>query len=1522
MTALLRRWRNLRKPASPWNTDELIRAELFSIERLEEHAASLALAQQIALRPIGHRSLGARLRENESILLAAYRGMAATVAQGRVITPAAEWLLDNYHLVEDQIREIRQDLPPSFYRLLPKLASGPLRGYPRVFGLAWAFIAHTDSRFDPEALRRFVRAYQRSQPLTIGELWAVAITLRIVLVENLRRAAAQIVSNRDARQEADAIADRLLGVNGLTGEPDVLQHKEPPDGEFLPAFVVQLAQRLRDQDPQVTPALQWLEQHFSGKGQDAEQIARDELQRQGASNVTVRNIIASMRLLSDLDWPGFFEDVSLVDEQLRNGSDFAAMDFASRNLYRSAIEDLARGSTRPELEIARAAIQAAHNSDAGREADPGFHLLGPGRTKFAALIGYRRSWWTWPRHWSVVNGVRRYIAAILLLAAIVLGSILLGLDAHGISRRPLLWLAVLGFIPALDVAVALVNRTVAQGLGATILPGLALRAGVPDSLRTLVAVPMLLSTHEAIERQIERLEVHHLASADGELYFALLSDWLDAPLEHLPGDDELLQVAAAGIARLNSLYEAGPAGKRFLLLHRRRVWSAGQRLWMGWERKRGKLHELNRLLRGADDTTFIDAAGQPVAVPDDVRYVITLDADTRLPRGAARRLVGKMAHPLNRPLFDASSGQVLDGYAVLQPRVAPSLPTGLEGSRFQQVFSSASGIDPYAAAVSDVYQDLFGEGSYAGKGIYDIDAFEAALTGRVEDGSLLSHDLFEGIFARAGLASDIQVVEEFPARYDVAAARQHRWVRGDWQLLPWILGRADAGAESSGRGRARISLIGRWKMLDNLRRSLTAPASVAALIGGWFLPTNAALLWTGFIVVTIALPAWLPALAAIIPHRAGITARSHFHALRQDLRMAATQTAFLLIFLAHLAWSMSDAIARTLFRLLVSRRNLLQWVTAAQSSLGSRLNIGGAYWRMGGTAAIAGAAGFAVAAVKPDNLWLAIPVIALWAASPALAVWISRAPRVAGGVPLSETEARTLRRIARRTWRYFENFVTAEDNMLPPDNFQEDPRPVIAHRTSPTNIGLYLLASVSARDFGWAGTVETVERIEATLATLQRMQLLRGHFYNWYDTRDLRPLEPRYVSTVDSGNLAAHLIVLANACREWADPSTTAVAVLTGAGDAVDLALEALLAIPADQRTQHVGRVQLEAALVSLRAAFGNQLSTAAAAATATMVDMTRALAGELTAESGLDLLYWAEAAQRSIASAQRDAGLSAAQANALAVRLMAIDATSRAMAVAMKFDFLIDPERRLLSIGYRPADDTLDPSCYDLLASEARLASFVAIAKNDAPAQHWFRLGRAVTPVGNGAALISWSGSMFEYLMPSLVLRAPAGSLLDQTNRLIVRRQISYGAELGVPWGISESAYNARDIELTYQYSNFGVPGLGLKRGLSENTVVAPYATALAAMVDPAMAVVNFQRLETAGARGRYRILRGARLHALACARGQQARHRAGLHGASPGHDDCRDCQRSARRAHARSLSCRTHGEGHRAAAAGAHAA
>jgi cyclic beta-1,2-glucan synthetase len=1445
-------------PDSPWVSLRPIREELFSAERLEEHARSLAVAQTVTPKPTKGRPLSGRLADNGTVLLQAYRTISRSISEGRAITPAAEWLADNYYLVEREIHEIRTALPPGYYRQLPKLLDGPFMGYPRVFGIAWAFVAHTDSHFDTELLCGFVRAYQAVQPLTIGELWAVAITLRIVLVENLRRLAELIMHSSNARQDANALADRLLGAGGHAVEPaSIVLAKR--DGTALPeAFAVQLVHRLRDQDPRITPALTWLDQHLAAQGSTADAVVHNEHQRQGSGVVTVRNIITSMRMISDVDWPELFERISLVDEVLSAGSAFRDMDFPTRNLYRSAIEELSRGADSTELDVARNAVQAAAHSpsspigvEADRHSDPGYHLLAGGRRAFEAAIGFRPSPSAWPGRLSRTLGIGGYVGAGIMVAGVLLAIPLFVLHARGLGPVWLSVLGVLGLVPAIDAAVAVVNRCVTRGFGATPLPALELRGGVPAHLRTLVAVPTLLTTAAAIEEQIERLEIHHLASPEGELHFALLSDWLDATTQHADGDDALLATATAGIARLNRRYGPAPGGDRFLLLHRKRLWNTGEARWIGWERKRGKLHELNRLLRGATDTSFLGIGGQAPDAPADVRYVITLDADTRLPRDAVRRLIGKMAHALNRPQFDIATGRVLAGYAVLQPRVTPSLPVGREGSLFQRIFSSMNGIDPYAAAASDVYQDLIGEGSYAGKGIYEVDVFEAALAGRVPDSALLSHDLFEGTFARAGLASDVEVVEEFPARYDVAARRQHRWARGDWQLLPWLTG-----------GRPGVPAIGRWKMVDNLRRTLSAPACMLALLAGLALPFTVAYVWIGFILSTILLPAILPVIAAVMPRHAGITPRSYLAALGSDQRIALAQWAFIVTFLGHQAWLMSDAIARTLTRLFVTRRHLLEGVPAAQAGNGHRPDLVGFYRVMGSGVAFGGLA-LGVSLLTGHGTWpLALPLATLWIASPAIALWISRPPGTAKMMSLSVADGRALRMTARRTWRFFETFVTAADNMLPPDNFQEDPVPALAHRTSPTNLGLYLLSVATARDFAWLGTAEAAERLEKTLATMTKLGRFRGHFYNWYDTRDLRPLDPPYVSTVDSGNLAGHLITLANTCREWIVVAPTAAQRLAGIADALDLAREATDRLRGGRRTLTVTWHQLDDTLAALSASVlqarpdlqGIAAHLADLGAQAEIaIDIASAFASERNDDTGADLLFWMTAARRAIESHHRDICQSPGEAALLAARLESLEATARSIALEMGYGFLLDPVRKLLSIGYRVTEGTLDPSCYDLLASEARLASFIAIAKGDVPARHWFHLARAVTPISYGAALISWSGSMFEYLMPSLVMRAPAGSLLERTSRLIVRRQIAYGTSLGLPWGVSESAYNMRDLELTYQYSNFGVPGLGLKRGLGESAVVAPYATALASMVNPAAAARNFARLASIGARGRY---------------------------------------------------------------------
>ena len=1455
--------------------EEPIRAEIFGIDRLEQHAESLAEADRAAGVSARGRNLLPRVRENARVLLAAYRNIADTVLAKQEITPAAEWILDNFHVVDDQLRGIRDHLPESYYRLLPKVAAGHLAGYPRVYAVAWAYVAHTDSRFEMETLQRFVRAYQRIQPLTIGELWAVAIHLRVALVENLRRLSQLIIRSREERARADGLADRLLGLSDH--HPVERQERLLSALDHTPlarAFAVQLVQRLRGEDPSILPALAWLDRKLAAQMTTADEVVAEEHQAQAAANVTVRNIITSMRWISSVNWPEFFESVSLVDEVLRTTPGFAAMDFNTRDDYRARIELLSRRSEHSEIDVAREAMLLARSAGRengqvttagaperaaiGAEEDPGYYLVGAGRMAFERRLGVRVPVVVRLRRVYRAHAMTGYLGGIAALTALLLSGLLFLTWTAGAASWSLVLLGILGLVPASDIAVSLVHRLVPFLFPPRLLPKLELAQGVPPELRTLVVVPAMLTRKTDIEEQLERLEVHYLANPEGHLHFALLTDWADATDETMPGDEELLAALADGIAQRNLRYGSPTGGgDRFILLHRRRLWNETQRKWIGWERKRGKLHELNRLLRGAGDTTFVPINGQAPRVPRDVRYVITLDEDTRLPMGTARHLVGAMAHPLNRPRFDPRKGRVVAGYAILQPRLTPSLPTGAASTTYQRIISGPGGVDPYAGAVSDVYQDLFEEGSYTGKGIYDVDAFETALEGKVPENTLLSHDLFEGSFARAGLATDVDLFEEFPTNYEMAARRHHRWVRGDWQLLPWILGHARAA--SGAKQTATIPLHGRWKMVDNLRRSLSAPSAFLVAVAGWTLPAVPPLLWTGLFVGFIAVPASIPVLDGLIPRRWGISKRSHLRAVGNDIRVALLQTLLAITVLAHQAWLMVDAIIRTLCRLYITKRNLLEWVPAAQAGYGADLELRVFYWHLRWGVLLASGAGTLFVVLKPGAWPVAAPFVLLWVLSPVLAWWISVPQKLAKSEVLSAGQTRSLRLIARRTWRFFETFVDERSHGLPPDNFQEDPEPVEAHRTSPTNLGLYLLSTIAARDFGWIGTLEMVERLETTLQTMSGLRRVRGHFLNWYDTRDLRPLEPMYVSTVDSGNLGGYLIALAQTCRDHTHRTVAGPEAFEGIGDALLLLTDSIKGGVYTGRAQTVTAAQLREAAEAVSAALRDvpssspeqlrrihELETLAD----NLLDIARTLASEIREDARSEFLIWASAVRDSVRSHARDLQL---HEGMLAQRFSALASLADEMVQDMDFQFLFDPTSMLFSIGYRVADSTLDPSKYDLLASEARLASFLAIAKGNVPPQHWFHLGRSLTPIGYGAALVSWSGSMFEYLMPLLVMSQPARSLLDLTCRLVVGRQIRYGAERRVPWGVSESAYNVRDAESTYQYAAFGVPGLGLKRGLFEDVVVAPYATALAAMIDLGAALQNFARLEEAGARGAY---------------------------------------------------------------------
>ncbi|HYE64262.1 MAG TPA: glucoamylase family protein [Pyrinomonadaceae bacterium] len=1536
--------------------EEPIREELYSVERLELYAAALASEHRVAAGPRRGQPLLPRLEENGRRLIDAYRELAEAIRNERTISPAAEWLVDNFHIVEEQLREIREDLPKSYYYELPKLVEGELAGYARIYAVALALIAHTDSRLDTETLRRFIRAYQRVAPLSIGELWAIAITLRLALVENLRRLATRIVASRKEREEADALADKLLEMAARQPEGLVpfLNERWGKRDRMSRAFVVQLTLRLRDQDPAVGVVFDWLERQLAGQDANIEQIVHLEHQRQAAAQVTVGNIITSMRLISTLDWRNFFESVSLVDPAL--GYDpagvYARMDFATRDHYRHVIERISKRTRLSELEVARRAVQLAEQSQQDHPADGsrlhvGYYLISDGLAELEEACAYRPSAGERLGRLALRHPTFLYLGTLALLTCLVIALLLFHAFRSGAGLLSLVGLALLALIPASDLALSMLNWNLTTIIKPRTLPKIDTSAGTPEEAQTMVVIPALLTSEAAVQELIEKLEVHYLANQDERLYFALLGDYVDATREETAEDGAILEAALRGIEELNARY-GDDQGARFHLFHRRRQWNAVEGKWIGWERKRGKLHEFNRLLRGAArETSFIVCTAE-TALLSQIRYVITLDSDTQLPRDAARRLIGVISHPLNSPRFDPNLKRVTRGYAILQPRVSISLESASR-TRFARIFSGNTGIDPYTTAVSDVYQDLFGEGIYTGKGLYVVDAFEAALDSRVPENSLLSHDLFECLFARAALVTDIELLDDYPAHYDTYAKRQHRWTRGDWQIARWLFPHVpDSHAR---KVRNTLPLISRWKILDNLRRSLVAPAMVLWLIAAWTLLPGSPLLWTLFALLVLAFPVYAHVTTSLLLHPRGIPWTSHFWSIWGGALTNTAQVALTTTFLAHQAYLMADAIIRTLYRKLISHKHLLEWVTAAHAERGS-LHDRTAFLRfMWPAELIAGAAATLILLFRADALLVAAPFLLAWLASPLVAHWVSRR-MPAERPPLTTKDIREARLIARRTWRFFETFVGVEDQWLPPDNYQEDPRPVIAHRTSPTNIGLLLLSTVAAHDFGYVCTLELTERLELTFSTLEKMQRFRGHFFNWYDTRTLEPLEPQYVSTVDSGNLAGHLIAAKQALVEIPERPLFDLRVISGLADTIAIINDEVVRLGTiRQRTQVVTNKQLRQevdACANLVSAGPPETLDAWAALFESLAqhaevidDIIGALSQEHGAEDYQDMRDWLGALRHETRAYLRDLqtlapwrgslikrlaqimehcpGEVAAQwhviekaladvpslsklpekcdaalvriaalrmeieqglpqgaadrtaaldglsrltesieeasgaANALLGRMSRLAQLCNRYAEEMDFSFLMDGERKVFAIGYTVAEGRPDNSFYDLLASEARLASFIAIAKGDVPQEHWFRLGRALTPVNGSRALVSWTATMFEYLMPLLVMRDYDDTLLDQTYEAVVARQVDYGFERGVPWGVSESAYNARDLQLNYQYGPFGVPGLGLKRGLSEDLVVTPYATMLAAIVEPRTALENLRRLEREGALARY---------------------------------------------------------------------
>lgn len=1308
-----------------------IRAELFGIQRFEEHGCSLARAQIVETdaQSRRHAPFFPRVEENLAALRDAYDYVALTSLSGHYATPAAEWLLDNFPLIEAQLQQIREGVPRRFYASLPKLAALPLQGLPRVYGIAWAYVAHTDSVLNPEIFTAFLNAYQSCSELRLSELWALPTTLRVVLLENLRRMADDIARSKVAREVAHAVWDSEKTLD----EADLDRiHSFMKDRGLARSYLTQLWQRMPTELLSNAPALVlWIEKHCP----DGHALMLESQNAQVASNQTVGNIITTLRMISQVDWVDLIEPVSLSLQVLRQLPSFCRESELTHQQITRTMEQLARHSQKTERETAQAVVAAAQNVPDSLSADAvertaGYYLMGNGRGQLESALGLpekravqRVNWHKWR--------LTIYIT-IITLATLVLLAVA---SHHAEWHRWQTLLAVfLMAWPASEAASAFVHRLVAESLKVRPLSRLNFPGGIPPEHRVLVVIPTLLTSPASSKALVQQLEFHWLANRENQAQFALLTDWVDAPSAVQAGDAGLLQDALARLAALNALYPA-PAGSppRFLLIHRPRSWCETQQRWLGWERKRGKLEQLLRWLATGDMDGFLPLAA-PLRLADSIRYVLTLDSDTGLPPGALRELVAIAAHPLNAPQIDSALCRVVNGYGILQPRVVTPLPGPAEDTLYHRLFGGQGGIDPYSSGVSDVYQDMFGSGNFGGKGLLNVQAVHAVLDDRLPEGAVLSHDLLEGSIARCGFVSDVVLVEDPPHHAGVAASRNHRWTRGDWQLLALVWHASRYG----------IDALGVWKMLDNLRRSLVIPGTFALLIWVIFtggLPLDMALLMAAAALLSGPL---LGVLAGLVPTRTGIAWRHFFKQGRSELRVTLVSAAWQFSQIPAQSVLLLDAALRAVWRMAVSRRQLLEWTTAAQAQSASRNELV-VFVRQHAAASLFCAA---LAMVSPWAVhpWAGMLLFLFWGASPVFAWWVSLPCADRTPHRLRVRDKNYLQLLARDTWRFFEQYVGAEDNHLPPDNLQLVPDATVAHRTSPTNVGLYLLAVCCAREFGWISTDEVIRRLQASLDSIEKLEKHHGHLLNWYDTRTLQVMQPAYVSSVDSGNLAGLLLTVAQAC-------------------------------------------------IALR-------------------------------QKGVD-------------------GQKAQPA------LLRVAARCQALYAAMDFKGLYDPKRHLFHIGLRVPDQTLDASYYDLLASESRLTSFLAIAKGDVPKRHWSALGRPFLSVNGAPGLKSWSGSMFEYLMPSLLMCEPRQGLLHTMARSAIAAQRAYGTAQHLPWGISESAYSAQDHSLAYQYSPFGVPRLALRRTPLTDRVVAPYATVLATLFEPAAAVTNLMRLEKLGARG-----------------------------------------------------------------------
>ena len=1437
---------------------------------------------------------------------------ASRVSQGA--TGVAEWIIDNEYMIVKTVRDILLNLPRRFYRELPTLKEDPYRGHlPYVYILAKEIIDSTGLHLTKESILSHVTTDQQDSCLTIAELWALPQMLRIGLIESIKGLAVCAQTDLCDSQQAAFWANRLIVANNrdvnqffsLMAELSVAQPHPSP------YFATQLIDHLYDETAVLVPVQAWIERSFSNP---LNELILQEQNRQAKEQLAIANAFTSLRQLIQLDWQELFEQLSCVEHILQKDPSgvYPEMDFATRDSYRQVVEEFALRSKTDEQAVALAVIDLA-SEQSSREGTSsythhiGHYLVGTGRPEFARRVQCKESIRCNCTFWVKQHHSALYLYGVFLLSALFVSTLwLFGLFELDTSLA--ISILLLSVLPASQLAVVLVNQLIIRFMPSEPLPKMNFqKLGVPDEFKTLVVVPTLLISQKSIRAELEKIEIRFMANRDKNLLFSLFTDYTDSNLQTEEADQALIKQMIQGVESLNDRY-----GSSFLLFHRDREWCESEQKYIGWERKRGKLEQLNALLDGIRP----EYAGEMIHVgsPDqlnNVRFVITLDSDTHLPHDSARRMIETLAHPLNQPRFDAEGNLAQGTYTIIQPRVTSTLPS-TNYSLFSRLFSDSIGVDPYSRVVSDVYQDLSGEGTYHGKGIYDVHAFHRMLSERFPEDLILSHDLIEGAHARAGLASDIELYDEFPPDYLSYVGRMHRWIRGDWQIAAWLLPWVPV---PGGWGKNPLSLFSRWKVFDNLRRSLVPIFTVLFLVYSWMACSRVAFI----ALLMVGLSHYWPVfnrLFDLLTTRHGLKNFSLMHLARDAVRTTAEMA-----LVPHVALITVGAIFRVFYRLLISHRHLLEWTSSQVSQYGAvvrrKLLISSLFI----VSCLSMGLGWLIYNHHPQCLAYAVPFMFLWFVSPAIG-WVltTRTKPIKSIEEISAQDRVYLRTLTRRTWRFFDDFVNAETSWLPPDNYQESHQDQVAMRTSPTNIGLWMLSLLGARDCGYVTALDVVDRLTHTLTTLAKMEKYEGHLLNWYEISDLHPLEPRYVSSVDSGNLLAAMWVLETGLKEMGERPVFEASVFSGFVDSGNI-LSSLVAEEGNssealelfEKRLELWRRPPEEPLLQI------QLILDDVVVVPELLDAIRISSSD--ASDASDVGYWCDALNRQISSTMatiqthlgwvicllesgedelslsvpsfhkllqhdlrelpslieiittdfrsspifqtvldsaKTPGLvdrvidhyevSRREAVKFSRRLTDLSVEIAAFSKAINMRYLFDAERKLFAVGYNVSAGRLDGSFYDLLASEARLGSFTSIARGDIPMEHWFSMGRPHALIGSHRVLMSWSGTMFEYLMPLLLQNSYDNSLLHRAVSRAVDIQIRYGKKRKVPWGISESAYGNLDVNKTYQYMAFGVPALGLKRLMKSQLVVAPYATMLAIGIRPKESIKNLKRLEKIG--------------------------------------------------------------------------